>query len=120
MSGILEELQAIAPQMGTALADIWNERARQITHEGWTPEHDDEHSRGEMANAAAAYARRAGGLIADPDIGPGPFRQDPPPWWPWDAQWWKPKDPRRNLVKAGALIVAEIERLDRAAEKARA
>lgn len=29
--------------------------------------------------------------------------------------WWKPKDRRRNLVKAGALIVAEIERLDRLA-----
>ena len=29
--------------------------------------------------------------------------------------WWKPTDCRRDLVKAGALILAEIERLDRAA-----
>lgn len=38
------------------------------------------------------------------------------PWgWPWDASWWKPNARRRNLVKAGALILAEIERIDRAA-----
>lgn len=96
--------------LSKALDDIAAERARQISAEGWTPEHDDEHRRGEMANAAAAYARRAGALIVDPDLTPYPFRQ---PWWPWDAQWWKPKDPRRNLVRAAALIVAEIERLDR-------
>jgi hypothetical protein len=38
--------------------------------------------------------------------------------WPWSVQWWKPKDRRRDLVRAGALIVAEIERLDRAAARA--
>jgi hypothetical protein len=37
--------------------------------------------------------------------------------WPWDRKWWKPKDRRRDLVRAGALILAEIERLDRAAAK---
>lgn len=36
-----------------------------------------------------------------------------PEGWPWDDVWWKPKDPRTNLVKAGALILAEIERMDR-------
>jgi hypothetical protein len=34
--------------------------------------------------------------------------------WPWSQDWWKPTNPRRDLVKAGALIAAEIERLDRA------
>lgn len=34
--------------------------------------------------------------------------------WPWDESWWKPTNRRRDLVKAGALILAEIERLDRA------
>lgn len=34
--------------------------------------------------------------------------------WPWGSSWWKPKDPRRDLVRAGALILAEIERIDRA------
>lgn len=32
--------------------------------------------------------------------------------WPWDAKWWKPSDdPIKNLVKSGALIAAEIDRL---------
>lgn len=34
--------------------------------------------------------------------------------WPWNGRWWKPTNRRRDLIKAGALIVAEIERLDRA------
>jgi hypothetical protein len=38
-------------------------------------------------------------------------------YWPWEDKWWKPKDRRRDLVRAGALIVAEIERLDRLAAK---
>jgi hypothetical protein len=38
--------------------------------------------------------------------------------WPqgW-AGWWKPKLRRENLVRAGALIIAEIERLDRASRR---
>ncbi len=35
--------------------------------------------------------------------------------WPWDEQWWKPSTARRDLIKAGALILAEIERIDRVA-----
>ncbi|AFQ48272.1 hypothetical protein [Burkholderia cepacia] len=40
-----------------------------------------------------------------------------PAWWPktWEPSWSKPTTPRRNLVKAGALILAELERLDRVA-----
>jgi hypothetical protein len=38
--------------------------------------------------------------------------ETPPPNWPWDAKWWKPSvDHVRNLVKAGALIAAEIDRM---------
>lgn len=96
--------------MSTALEEIAAERARQINAEGWTPEHDDEHTDGALAVAAGCYAQRAGGV--------GVLVQGKPPtWWPWDASWWKPQDPRRNLIKAGALIVAEIERLDRAAQR---
>jgi len=32
----------------------------------------------------------------------------------WAREWWKPKDRRRDLIRAAALIVAEIERLDHA------
>ncbi|AKJ43788.1 hypothetical protein QQ39_06425 [Pragia fontium] len=80
------------------------ERQRQITAEGWTQEHDDHHSNGELSDAAAAYAYCAHGPSRPmPDV------------WPWDESWWKQTNPRRDLVKAAALILAEIERLDRAA-----
>ena len=79
----------------TVIDEVVAERKRQIEKEGWSAEHDDEHSDGEMAWAAASYA-----------MGSNRF-------WPWDIKWWKPTDRRRDLVKAGALIVAEIERLDR-------
>lgn len=88
--------------------EIEAERKRQGWDEGWTPEHDDAHKDGEMAAAAAAYA-----LLASHS---GYDRQKAywrPDWWPWDLKWWKPKDRRRDLVRAAALIVAEIERLDR-------
>ena len=95
--------------MTKAAQDVLAERRRQIEVEGWTPEHDDEHDGGELACAAAAYALDAGDKLD----------QRPPDFWPWyggrprEARWWKPSDRRRNLVKAGALILAEIERLDR-------
>lgn len=101
-----------AEQSG-AIADIASERRRQIEVEGWTPEHDDEHCYGEMAKAAACYA--AGQVVSaiphemDSDRGAAGYRS----LWPWDFKWWKPKAYRANLVRAGALIVAEIERLDR-------
>ncbi|MBU9579576.1 hypothetical protein KTE26_14170 [Ralstonia mannitolilytica] len=87
-----------------AVRDVIAERIRQVTHEGWTVDHDDAHDKGEMAEAAACYAREA----ATPHAGL-------PNGWPWSRRWWKPTTPRRMLVKAGALILAEIERLDRAA-----
>lgn len=83
------------------------ERQRQISIEGWTPEHDDEHHPGALPHAAGMYAIY--GNVSH--YGPG----NPPDDWPWDTSWWKPSaDHRRNLIKAGALILAEIERLDRA------
>ncbi|WP_193391785.1 hypothetical protein [Trabulsiella odontotermitis] len=88
-----------------AAVDVLAERQRQILSEGWTPEHDDEHGRGEMAMAAVCYINETGTVN----------RNGGKPWgWPWDASWWKPNTRRRNLVKAGALILAEIERGDRA------
>lgn len=99
-----------------AWQDVRAERHRQISVEGWHPEHDDEHEFGELAAAAVCYARHAGNF--DPD-GPRPMYrldddQEVPDGWPWDTDCWKPKDRRRDLVRAGALILAEIERLDRA------
>lgn len=96
--------QAVA--LTDATCDVLAERRRQVVQEGWTPEHDDAHDSGEMALAAAAYASESitghGGM---------------PGFWPWACEWWKPGAGRRMLVKAGALILAEIERLDRAAAR---
>lgn len=95
---------------------IADERLRQIKVEGWTPEHDDEHSSCQMADAAKGYLLCAvllqrGTPMSDRRIGLAPG-------WPWDVESWKPSpDPIRNLVKAGALIAAEIDRLQRKKEK---
>lgn len=86
---------------------IAEERERQETQEGWTAEHDAEHTHAELTVAALAYATQAAGQIVaeTEDV-------TPPGFWPWDVSWWKPSDdPIRNLVKAGALIAAEIDRL---------
>ncbi|MDB5531573.1 MAG: hypothetical protein JWR51_4676 [Devosia sp.] len=95
----------------------WNlivaERQRQISVEGWTPAHDDEHDDGAMLRAAVLYiwhgtdrqANQVFILSADYNVPQG---------WPWDAQWWKPKDRRSNLIRAGALCLAEHDRLVRA------
>lgn len=95
----------------SAIDDIAAERQRQVSIEGWTTAHDDQHTNGEMAAAAGCYAIVAG--CSDRSRAQFPTLQ-PYPEWPWDRQWWKPKNRRHDLVRAGALIVAEIERLDRA------
>ncbi|MFL9943669.1 Lar family restriction alleviation protein [Paraburkholderia graminis] len=91
--------------IGDAARDVIVERQRQMSAEGWTPEHDDEHEIGELARAAACYAANATGFRLQSRLNI----------WPWDREWWKPTTPRRDLIKAGALILAEIERIDRAA-----
>jgi len=93
-----------------AARDVLAERARQISAEGWTPEEDDAYQARDLANAGASYALVAGLSPEHRDI----IASTPPGPWPWAGSWWKPTDPRRDLVKAGALILAEIERLDRA------
>jgi hypothetical protein len=106
-----------------AIEDIAAERRRQEEVEGWTPEHDDRHRLGEMALAAALYATSAcaasriigSGLMTEERVNAIHPSSPPSRDWPWHLSWWKPKDRRRDLVRAGALIVAEIERLDRAA-----
>jgi hypothetical protein len=90
------------------------ERQRQVEREGWTPEHDDTHDDGELARAAACYADPHG--FHDPLGAPGGWLgKRIPARWPWDWSYWKPGATRvRALVKAGALIAAEIDRLQRA------
>jgi hypothetical protein len=89
------------------------ERQRQMDVEGWTPEHDDRHDDLELIAGADAYMVAAGArLVHDSPI--ELMAEVPPPSWPWAASWWKPSDdPVRMLVKAGALIAAEIDRIQR-------
>ncbi|WP_370193275.1 MULTISPECIES: hypothetical protein [Aurantimonas] len=95
------------------IESIAAERQRQVEQEGWTAEHDDRNEPGDLARAAACYAAHA----AMPDKGRD-YLQGVPLDWPtrWDWKWWKPKDRRADLVRAGALIAAEIDRLDRLAK----
>lgn len=90
--------------LGTQAAkDVIAERHRQQTDEGWTPERDDQYVNRELSAAAECYAGATNKRSLCPAI------------WPWSPGWWKPSDYRRNLIKADALILAEIERIDRAA-----
>src|SRR5262245_46000429 len=86
--------------------DILAERQRQIDVEGWTADHDDEHGNGELLKAAMIYLWH-GTVLAATEMN----ARGAPMGWPWDACWFKPKDRRRNLVRAGALMLAEKERL---------
>jgi hypothetical protein len=100
------------------LHEIEDERCRQIVREGWTPKHDDEHEAGALASAAACYAHTAQFAMRPKNIGRPTPQIDIDPvitaLWPFEEDWFKPKNPRRDLVRAAALILAEIERIDRA------
>lgn len=89
------------------LDQVKAERIRQIEGEGFTTAHDDEHAHGELARAAASYAISASYYPSNQ----GRFTISE--LWPWDWEWFKPKESRGDLIRAAALLVAEIERLDR-------
>lgn len=84
----------------TAIELISKERHRQINVEGWTTEHDADHTDNSIAMAAVCYALPY-------------YERDIDNMWPWDKKSWKPTPENRikELIKAGALIVAEIDRL---------
>jgi hypothetical protein len=94
------------------VSDITDERQRQMSAEGWDTSHDDKHTDGELAQAGAVYALAGAGVVRLSFS--AELNETVPQDWPWAKAYWKPKDKRSNLVRAAALIVAEIERLDRA------
>lgn len=99
----------------SVLEEISLERQQQVAREGFSAGHDDGHNRGQLALAAACYASPERVFVEHRLSGRGyePYTvyRDA---WPWADSWWKPKNRRRDLIRAAALIVAEIERLDRA------
>lgn len=86
--------------MKTGIELIEEERRRQVEVEGWDTEHDDQYQRGVLGRAGTCYE------TANEET---PI----PPNWPWDAKYWKPKDKLSNLVRAGALYLAEVDKADR-------
>lgn len=130
---LIDRLSSVATgEEPTGISLIAAERKRQVDAEGWDATHDDEHGKGEMALAAAVYAW------------PAPRPVDVKKAWPWERSWFKltlaEGEPKRcgcrsvgeyehcatiperawrrarihDLTKAGALIAAEIDRLNRA------
>lgn len=91
---------------------IVQERNRQIEVEGFDKEHDSHHHVTEFINAASCYLQTgfcyAVGNEHSLDhtiqhIKRGEFV--------WGKEWFKPTSCLRDLVKAGALIAAAIDRL---------
>ena len=103
---------------------IANERCRQIRAEGWTEQHDDGHTTGDLVDAALCYAAVAAAEVRGSSAKEWPVElfdgfHDSIVEWPFDDDDYKPSnDPIKNLIKAGALIAAEIDRLHRATVKA--
>jgi hypothetical protein len=106
--------------MKTGIELITKERTRQIQSEGWSADHDDSHTSQQLSKAAECYIMVAREEIKLPraakaiELGRIYAPDATRALWPWYDDWWKPsQDPIRNLVKAGALIAAEIDRLQR-------
>lgn len=93
------------------LAEIAAERERQIEQKGWSLEHDDEHKLGELGCAAIPFIQ-----ANIPEL-LGLTDEELQVFWPFTSPFKPDRNPRRNLVKAAALLVAELERIDRQNDK---
>lgn len=110
-----EERALLDGRADAIAAELLAERRRQVAEEGYNPKHDERHPFTELALAGATYAAVAcshGAVSAADRLA---LDHTMAILWPWFRDQLKPKDPRRDLVRAGALIVAAIERLDREA-----
>lgn len=103
-------LLAAAPgkEVPQAWLDVQAERRRQVEVEGYHGFRDSHYINYELSKAARAY------IVVSWHALSGGLPCKKPESWPWMAGF-KWADGRTMLVKAGALILAEIERLDRAA-----
>ncbi|MCW1922694.1 hypothetical protein OKA05_09025 [Luteolibacter arcticus] len=116
----------------TGVELIAAERARQVAEEGYTPESDDRYDIGQLVDASICYATAGTCLVNGPvmmgtdyDCTPENLLPNFQEYqfgvgvsWPWVWASFKiSPDPIRCLVKAGALLAAEIDRLQRRAGK---
>ena len=106
-----------SPELTLAARDVLTERRRQIVTLERDADHDNDNNEvGDLAAAACCYALNAVCQMDSQIHGPATWSEsEPPPMWPdnWLFTYWKPRGARRDLVRAGALILAEIDRLDR-------
>ena len=102
----------------TGIELIAEERKRQIEVEGYSEQHDSQHKTSEFVYAAIAYAESAKAGINSNELHK-PLteleiltRKLDKAWlYPWGEDSFKPSTNIRDLVKAGALIAAAIDRL---------
>jgi hypothetical protein len=99
-------------ELSAAARDVVSELRRRITIEGRSSNEDDALVEGELAAEAGCYAMNYSGSFGIDD-----YKDDVPIMWPRPPQTWKPTGGRRDLVRAAALLLAEIERIDRIAGK---
>lgn len=93
--------------------DVLNELYRQQAEEGYTEEGDDKYDKQELSYAAVCYVRSAQLFgFGTKDVSAVPVS------WPWPPHAYKPKSTREDLVRAAALLLAEINRLDRVSKRA--
>lgn len=95
------------------------ERIRQVEKEGFSRAADDQYRHGELERSAACYALTAGKATdyetrTGLPLGDSYVRSEMPRDWPFALDWWKPDTPIKDLIKAGALITAAIEKRLRA------
>lgn len=81
--------------MSKAMIDVLSERYRQVHVEGYDENHDAQFCDGMLTDAAVCYIWNDSAN------------------WPWEIESYKPKNRRSNLIRAAALIIAEIDRMDR-------
>lgn len=107
--------------MKTGIDLIAQERNRQIEVEGYNEQHDSQHNVREFIAAAITYAKSSDLSLHSETFQPDddwhetnePFyRNEVKRGWPWDENTFKPTTPLRDLVKAGALIAAAIDRIN--------
>lgn len=93
--------------MTDVIADVVMELDRQ-RERGFSQKRDDAHTKGDLARAGGVYALWCYAAALESHILMY--------MWPWGRDYFKPKGVRRDLVRAAALIIAEIQKIDRDTE----
>lgn len=104
-----KRMEILQPDGATRIA---YERSAHLFRERWTAEGDDKYVNNELLDAAICYIEQAGYTTSGDEYVYAHYPM--PDAWPFASSWWKPKDPVRDLERAGALIAAEIDRRKRA------